>query len=418
MGAHFGLRPGRRRGRRRRWTRSACRCWRPARTPASARTTPTLPWPCAWVLRPRRAGRDAALLARCARALRIPQPGGEESLNVAAAAAICLYESARRSRLSEHARRRRRRVGRRCVADRAHRWLTCARRRCAGRPNADASGRDRTPVLGSRPPHAALGGEPSSSASTSSAWRVQRSAAPQRLARRCDDGAVAGAPVLAAGSQRPAHRAWRACVRGVPAGIVHARTTRLWRTVDCRPQRVTAGRRRCTAIASGDAGAPTAHRHRHVAWSRVAGRAVVDGAGQRLRVVDELGRRLFQVASARTTSTVGSAVSGRSARSCVELRTSACGRAACRPRAAIEIDDSASSTVSPSAAARPRHRTPSVAAGAEPSISAIAVAELRRDARRPACTASRRRPDDCMRSITRMTVVASRRLPQLRAARR
>jgi TrmH family RNA methyltransferase len=27
--------------------------------------------------------------------LRIPQPGGEESLNVAAAAAICLYESAR-----------------------------------------------------------------------------------------------------------------------------------------------------------------------------------------------------------------------------------------------------------------------------------------------------------------------------------
>jgi TrmH family RNA methyltransferase len=28
--------------------------------------------------------------------LRIPQPGGEESLNVAAAAAICLYESARR----------------------------------------------------------------------------------------------------------------------------------------------------------------------------------------------------------------------------------------------------------------------------------------------------------------------------------
>jgi TrmH family RNA methyltransferase len=30
--------------------------------------------------------------------VRIPQPGGEESLNVAAAAAICLYESA--SRLS------------------------------------------------------------------------------------------------------------------------------------------------------------------------------------------------------------------------------------------------------------------------------------------------------------------------------
>jgi RNA methyltransferase, TrmH family len=29
--------------------------------------------------------------------VRIPQPGGEESLNVAAAAAICLYESARRA---------------------------------------------------------------------------------------------------------------------------------------------------------------------------------------------------------------------------------------------------------------------------------------------------------------------------------
>ena len=28
-------------------------------------------------------------------ALRIPQPGGEESLNVAAAAAVCLYESMR-----------------------------------------------------------------------------------------------------------------------------------------------------------------------------------------------------------------------------------------------------------------------------------------------------------------------------------
>jgi TrmH family RNA methyltransferase len=33
--------------------------------------------------------------ARCAATLRIPQPGGEESLNVAAAAAICLYESVR-----------------------------------------------------------------------------------------------------------------------------------------------------------------------------------------------------------------------------------------------------------------------------------------------------------------------------------
>ena len=35
------------------------------------------------------------LVERCAQSLRIPQPGGEESLNVAAAAAICLYESVR-----------------------------------------------------------------------------------------------------------------------------------------------------------------------------------------------------------------------------------------------------------------------------------------------------------------------------------
>jgi TrmH family RNA methyltransferase len=28
--------------------------------------------------------------------LRVPQPGGQESLNVAAAAAVCLYESSRR----------------------------------------------------------------------------------------------------------------------------------------------------------------------------------------------------------------------------------------------------------------------------------------------------------------------------------
>jgi RNA methyltransferase, TrmH family len=43
---------------------------------------------------------DGALLARCALQLRIPQPGGEESLNVAAAAAVCLYESARQRPLS------------------------------------------------------------------------------------------------------------------------------------------------------------------------------------------------------------------------------------------------------------------------------------------------------------------------------
>lgn len=54
-----------------------------------------LPWPCAWVLGHEGQGVSDALMRRCAEVLRIPQPGGEESLNVAAAAAVCLYESAR-----------------------------------------------------------------------------------------------------------------------------------------------------------------------------------------------------------------------------------------------------------------------------------------------------------------------------------
>ena len=54
-----------------------------------------LPWPCAWLLGHEGQGVDPALAARCATLLRIQQPGGEESLNVAAAGAICLYESAR-----------------------------------------------------------------------------------------------------------------------------------------------------------------------------------------------------------------------------------------------------------------------------------------------------------------------------------
>lgn len=54
-----------------------------------------LPSPCAWVFGHEGQGVQAALLARCALTLRIVQPGGEESLNVAAAAAICLHESAR-----------------------------------------------------------------------------------------------------------------------------------------------------------------------------------------------------------------------------------------------------------------------------------------------------------------------------------
>ena len=55
-----------------------------------------LPSPCAWVLGHEGQGVSEALMARCALHVRIPQPGGEESLNVAAAAAVCLYESLRR----------------------------------------------------------------------------------------------------------------------------------------------------------------------------------------------------------------------------------------------------------------------------------------------------------------------------------
>ncbi|MGA0612556.1 TrmH family RNA methyltransferase [Caldimonas sp. KR1-144] len=54
-----------------------------------------LPDPCAFVFGHEGRGVAASLLTRCAETRRIPQPGGEESLNVAAAAAICLYEAAR-----------------------------------------------------------------------------------------------------------------------------------------------------------------------------------------------------------------------------------------------------------------------------------------------------------------------------------
>lgn len=52
-----------------------------------------LPSPCAWVLGHEGQGVDAALMARCAHTVSIPQPGGEESLNAAAAAAICLFST-------------------------------------------------------------------------------------------------------------------------------------------------------------------------------------------------------------------------------------------------------------------------------------------------------------------------------------
>jgi RNA methyltransferase, TrmH family len=54
-----------------------------------------LPWPCAWVLGHEGQGVSTALMQRCTLSLRIPQPGGEESLNVSSAGAVCLYESLR-----------------------------------------------------------------------------------------------------------------------------------------------------------------------------------------------------------------------------------------------------------------------------------------------------------------------------------
>ncbi|QTD46426.1 TrmH family RNA methyltransferase [Ottowia testudinis] len=53
-----------------------------------------LPWPCAWVMGHEGQGVASELAGRAAMALRIAQPGGEESLNVAAAGAICLCASA------------------------------------------------------------------------------------------------------------------------------------------------------------------------------------------------------------------------------------------------------------------------------------------------------------------------------------
>ena len=57
-----------------------------------------LPQPCAWALGHEGQGVCQALMARASYFARIDQPGGEESLNVAAAAAICLYASVSQSR--------------------------------------------------------------------------------------------------------------------------------------------------------------------------------------------------------------------------------------------------------------------------------------------------------------------------------
>ena len=53
-----------------------------------------LPMPCAWAMGHEGQGVSDELMARASLKVRIDQPGGEESLNVAAAAAICLHASA------------------------------------------------------------------------------------------------------------------------------------------------------------------------------------------------------------------------------------------------------------------------------------------------------------------------------------
>ena len=57
-----------------------------------------LPMPCAWALGHEGQGVREELMSQASLRVRIDQPGGEESLNVAAAAAICLYASS----LSRH----------------------------------------------------------------------------------------------------------------------------------------------------------------------------------------------------------------------------------------------------------------------------------------------------------------------------
>lgn len=54
----------------------------------------TLPWPCGWIMGHEGQGVSPDLQARAGQHIRIAQPGGEESLNVGAAAAICLHASA------------------------------------------------------------------------------------------------------------------------------------------------------------------------------------------------------------------------------------------------------------------------------------------------------------------------------------
>jgi TrmH family RNA methyltransferase len=63
---------------------------------ATSLSAVALPDPCAWIFGHEGQGITTSLLQRCRLQVAIPMPGGEESLNVTAAAAVCLYESARR----------------------------------------------------------------------------------------------------------------------------------------------------------------------------------------------------------------------------------------------------------------------------------------------------------------------------------
>ena len=56
-----------------------------------------IPFPCAWLLGHEGQGVREELMAKATLTVRIAQPGGEESLNVAAAAAICLHGTGVRS---------------------------------------------------------------------------------------------------------------------------------------------------------------------------------------------------------------------------------------------------------------------------------------------------------------------------------
>lgn len=62
---------------------------------------PALPIACAWVFGHEGGGVQPALLAAATRRVRIPQADGVESLNVAAAAAVCLFEQRRQALVRE-----------------------------------------------------------------------------------------------------------------------------------------------------------------------------------------------------------------------------------------------------------------------------------------------------------------------------